>query len=64
MTRSCKNCELWDIARKVNCSNPDTPIYYAECLFPVDDLPWSATMDRTSENDGDYCPQWKQRIEK
>ena len=54
----CGSCAHWDRAKKRNCSNPDTPVYYAECLYPVEEmrLPHCISFDETYEGNGTNCP--------
>ena len=55
---TCGTCKYWDHTKKRNCSNPDTPVYYSECLYPVDKttLPDCVTFDETSAANGTDCP--------
>lgn len=54
----CGRCTHWNRAKKRNCSNPDTPVYYAECLYPVDEtrIPHCVTFEETYERNGTNCP--------
>ena len=56
--KNCGACAHWAHAKKRQCSVPETPIYYAECLFPFDGLvlPHSVSFDDTYENSGATCP--------
>ena len=55
---TCGACSYWAHAKKRNCSNPETPVYYAECLYPVCELvlPHCVTFEETSASNGTNCP--------
>lgn len=54
----CGRCKHWDRAKKRNCSKPETPVYYAECLYPVDEtrIPDCVSFHETYEANGKDCP--------
>lgn len=56
--KTCGTCVHWAHAKKRNCSNPETPAYYSECLYPVDALvlPHCVSFDETSAANGKNCP--------
>ena len=58
---TCSACRYWARATRRNCSNPDTPVYYAECLYPVAGLvlPNCVTFEEMSAEDGTRCPCWE-----
>ena len=45
--KSCGNCSYWELSQKRNCSNPETPIYYAQCLYPLN---WEELPIMTKKN--------------
>lgn len=54
----CGTCAYWDQENKRNCSNPDTPLYYAVCNFHLNwiDIPNCVSLDEMIELGGDGCP--------
>lgn len=56
--RGCGACGYWAHNKKRNCSNQEAPVYYAECLYPVDELvlPHCVTFEETSAGNGKNCP--------
>lgn len=56
--KTCGTCAHWAHAEKRNCSNPETPVYYAECLYPAGDLvlPHCVSFEETSAANGKNCP--------
>jgi hypothetical protein len=55
---TCGACSYWDHKKKRNFSNPDTPVYYSQCLYPVDELvlPHCVEFEATSAANGTNCP--------
>ena len=58
----CGNCAHWNRAKKRNCSNPGTPVYYADCLYPVKEMriPHCVSFKETYEGNGTNCPCFTQ----
>jgi hypothetical protein len=57
--KNCGTCEHWAHDKKRNCSNPETPAYYAECKHPMtlsDQLPHCIAIEETGESNGTQCP--------
>lgn len=56
--KNCGSCAHWDHENKRNVSNPETPIYYAECKYSVDNLklPSCISFDEMPEVAGEGCP--------
>src|SRR5574343_588648 len=55
---SCGICGNWDHSKKRNCSNPGTPVYYSQCLYPVEQLvlPHCVVFEETHSESGTNCP--------
>ena len=56
--KSCGICGNWDHSKKRNCSNPGTPVYYSQCLYPVEQLvlPHCVVFEETHAESGTNCP--------
>lgn len=56
--KSCGVCGNWDHGKKRNCSNPGTPVYYSQCLYPVEQLvlPHCVVFEETHSEGGTNCP--------
>ena len=58
---TCGACGYWSHATRRNCSNPNAPVYYAECLYPRAGIvfPHCVTFEETNAENGMYCPCWE-----
>ena len=63
MAKNCGTCAYWDHANKRNCSLPEEPAYYAECLYPVNfsSLPECVIADEMSAVSGASCACYKEK---
>ena len=58
---TCGACVYWSHATRRQCSHPDTPVYYAECFYPIDLVvfPHCVTFEETNAENGTGCPCWE-----
>lgn len=59
--QTCGTCIYWDHANKRNCSTLEMPVYYSQCLYPIDDLvlPGCVLCEEMRMDDGTHCPCFK-----
>ena len=56
--KACGSCVYWDHSNKRNVSHLESPVYYSNCLFSLDniELPSCLAFEETNEFDGNLCP--------
>ena len=56
--KKCGLCAHWSHSTKRNCSSLAAPSYYAECLYPIDDLMVPDCVEKIEMHEvyGTKCP--------